>query len=211
MYHKLSLPYNIEVEMTPRLRRKAGTTGAGPLSLGERLRRLRHARGLTISDVARAAGLTESFISQLERSRVNPSVASLQRIAQVLGTPLGRLFDEAAPMNGLVVRRSQRARLAYPGLRAADFLLSPDLNGRLEVIWAEADPGGGSGDESYTHAGDEECVVVIRGRMEIWVGDQRCVLGPGDAITFSSRLPHRWKNVGRGKLEAIWAMTPPSY
>lgn len=161
--------------------------------------------------MARAAGLTESFISQMERSRVNPSVASLQRIAQALDTPLGRLFDEVAAPNGRVVRRAQRARLTYPGLRATDYLLSPDLKGRLEVIWAEAAPGGGSGEEPYSHEGDEECIVVIGGRMEIYVGDERYVLGPGDAITFSSRLPHRWKNVGRGMLKAIWTITPPSY
>jgi mannose-6-phosphate isomerase-like protein (cupin superfamily) len=161
--------------------------------------------------VARGADLTESFISQLERSRVNPSVASLRRIAQVLGTSLGRLFDEITSPNGRVVRRARRARLTYPGLRATDYLLSPDLTGRLQVIWAEAAPGGGSGEESYTHEGDEECVVVVRGRMEIWVRDERYVLGPGDAITFSSRLPHRWRNVGRGRLHALWAITPPSY
>ncbi len=211
MYHCLSLLYNTEFEMTPRLRRQAGKASDGPPSLGDRLRRLRQARSLTIRDVAQAAGLTESFISQLERSHVNPSVASLQRITQVLGTPLGRLFDEVASPNGRVVRRSQRARLTYPGMRATDYLLSPGLNGRLEVIWAEASPEGGSGEEPYSHEGDEECVVVIRGRMEIWVGDERYVLSPGDAITFSSRLPHRWKNVGRGKLDAIWAITPPSY
>ena len=181
------------------------------LYLGAQLRRARQEKNLTIKEVARRSGLTESFISQLERARVNPSVASIQRISQVLGTSLGRLFDEVDPPTGRVVQRSQRARLSYPGLKATDFLLSPDLNGRLEVIWAEADPGGGSGEEFYRHEGDEECVVVIGGRMEIWVGDERYLLKPGDAITFSSRTPHKWKNVGRGKLKAVWAITPPSY
>jgi mannose-6-phosphate isomerase-like protein (cupin superfamily) len=166
---------------------------------------------LTIEAVARGCGLTESFISQLERSRVNPSVASLQRIAHTLRIPLGRLFDEAAPPTGRVVRRERRARLTYPGLRATDYLLSPDLSGRLEVIWAEAAPGGGSGEEFYSHEGDEECIVVIRGRMAVWVDREHHVLRAGDAITLSSRLPHKWKNVGRGRLVAIWAITPPSY
>ncbi len=179
--------------------------------LGSRLRRNRRERNLTIRDVARRSGLTESFVSQVERARVNPSVASLQSIAQALGTPLGRLFDESEPPTGRVVRRAQRAKLSYPGLKATDYLLSPDLSGRLEVIWAEAGPGGGSGEDLYQHEGEEECVVVIKGRMEIWVGHERYLLAPGDAITFSSRIPHRWKNTGRGTLEAIWAITPPSY
>src|SRR3989304_3815576 len=123
-----------------------------PASLGLRLPRLRLGRGLTMKEVARRAALTESFISQLERDRVNPSVASLQRLTAALGTPLGRLFDEASPPEGRVVRRAQRARLTYPGLRATDYLLSPDLSGKLEMIWAEAEPGGGSGDQPYVHA-----------------------------------------------------------
>src|SRR3972149_3469206 len=107
--------------------------------------------------------------------------------------------------------RAPRARLPSPGLRATDYLLSPDLSGKLEMIWAEAEPGGGSGDQPYVHAGDEECVVVIKGRMEIWVGGERYLLHAGDAITFSSRVPHKWQNVGRGRLEALWTITPPAY
>lgn len=75
-------------------------------------------------------------------------------------------------------RRERRAKLTYPGLGATDYLLSPDLNGPLDVIWA---------------------------------GDEHAVLRAGDAITFPSRLRHKWKNVGRGTLTAIWAITPPSY
>jgi len=201
----------LQTAMSPRTRQRPATRRLRLPTLGARLRRQRQELGLTIHDVARRAGLTESFISQLERNRVNPSVASLQRIAGVLRTPLGRFFDETGPPTGRVVRRAQRARLTYPGLRATDYLLSPDLSGKLEVIWAEADPGGGSGAQPYTHAGDEECVVVIKGRLEIWVGEDRYILHPGDAITFSSRVPHRWKNAGRGRLEALWAITPPSY
>src|SRR3990170_4266467 len=134
-------------------------------------------------------------------------------ILQSAMSPRTRRRSRPAPARpeGRVVRRAQRARLTYPGLRATDYLLSPDLSGKLEMIWAEAEPGGGSGDQPYVHAGDEEYVVVIKGRMEIWVGEERYVLHAGDAITFSSRVPHKWKNVGRGRLEALWAITPPSY
>jgi quercetin dioxygenase-like cupin family protein len=43
------------------------------------------------------------------------------------------------------------------------------------------------------------------------VGDERYVLKTGDAITFESRVPHRWKAIGRGKMTGIWIVTPPSY
>ncbi|HXF82288.1 MAG TPA: cupin domain-containing protein [bacterium] len=195
--------------MSPRKRRPRPPS-TDP-AVGERLRKARLQRGLTIKAVASRAGLTESFVSLLERNRVNPTVASLQKVARAVGTSLGRLFDDAHPAHGRVVRRHERVQLKFPWLRATDYLVSPNLSGKLEVIWAEADPGGGSGDEFYTHDGDEECVLVIKGRMEIWIGDERCLLNTGDAVTFSSRIPHKWRNIGRGKLLAVWALTPPSY
>jgi transcriptional regulator with XRE-family HTH domain len=180
-------------------------------SLGAKLRALRHKRGLTMKEVAAQADLTESFVSQVERDAVNPSVASLQRLAGALGVHIAHLFDAAPQPPGRVVRPKDRARLIYPGLASSDALLSPDLSGKLEVIWADAEPGGGSGDQPYTHPGDEECVVVIKGTLEIYVGEERYVLRAGDAITFESRTPHRWKNIGRSRLSAVWCVTPPSY
>jgi quercetin dioxygenase-like cupin family protein len=164
-----------------------------------------------MKEVAARAELTESFVSQIERDAVNPSVASLQRLALALGVHIADLFDPALQPHGRVVRPKDRARLIYPGLATSDALLTPDLNGKLEVIWAEAEPGGGSGEQPYTHPGDEECVVVIKGTLEIWIGEMRYALKAGDAITFESRTPHKWKNIGRSRLSAIWTVTPPSY
>ena len=45
----------------------------------------------------------------------------------------------------------------------------------------------------------------------MWVGDDEYVLKEGDSITFESRIPHRWENIGRGKTVVLWAMTPPSW
>jgi transcriptional regulator with XRE-family HTH domain len=191
--------------------RKQGAAPEGTPTLGTKLRNLRHDRNLTMKEIAGLSGLTESFISQVERDSVNPSVASLLRICEALGVHIAHLFDPPSKPGGRVVRSSERSRLSYPGFASTDALLSPDLNGKLEVLWAESDPGGSSGDQYYTHPGDEECIVVIKGSLELWVGEEHHVLHAGDAITFESRTPHRWKNPGRGKMEAIWVVTPPSY
>lgn len=185
--------------------------GAKVSSLGTKLRDLRRSRGMKMKDVAAASELTESFISQVERDSVNPSVASLLRITAALGVHIADLFDRPVAANGRVVRRSERSRLFYPGFATWDGLLSPNLQGKLQVTWGETDPGGSSGDEFYTHPGDEECIVVIKGTLEVWVGDERHVLRAGDAITFESRTPHRWKNIGRGRMTAVWIVTPPGY
>ena len=64
------------------------------------------------------------------------------------------------------------------------------------MILSTIEPGGGTGDEAYTHDSDEEVVIVLEGRLELWVGDEHHLLEAGDAITYSSRLPHRNRNTG---------------
>jgi quercetin dioxygenase-like cupin family protein len=60
-----------------------------------------------------------------------------------------------------------------------------------------------------SHAG-EEAGLVIRGRLEVTVGDQVAVLGPGEAYFFESRVPHRFRNPGDEVCIVVAAATPPS-
>jgi mannose-6-phosphate isomerase-like protein (cupin superfamily) len=71
------------------------------------------------------------------------------------------------------------------------------------------EPGADSG-EAYDHAGDE-AGVVIRGVLELWVGDQFFTLEEGDSFSFPSTTPHRYRNPGNGNTELFWVVTPPSY
>lgn len=178
--------------------------------LGARIRGLRRARRLTLRQLAEHAGVTESFLSQVERGVASPSIASVQRVARGLGLSVAQLFSEGGTV-GRVVRRGGRRRIAYPGLRAVDEFLTPPTASRLQVILSTIEPGGGTGDEPYTHDSDEEVVVVLEGELELWVGDEHHRLEAGDSITYSSRLPH-W-NVNRGGRPAVvlFCITPPSF
>ena len=83
------------------------------LQLGPRIRALRQARRLTLRDVAARSGVTESFLSQVERDVASPSIATVGRIARALDLWIAQLFVEQA--SGRVVRREARRRVAYPG------------------------------------------------------------------------------------------------
>ena len=80
-----------------------------------------------------------------------------------------------------------------------------------EVILSVIEPVGGYGDEAYAHDSDEECVVIVRGRLEFWVGTDWYLLEEGDSIVFESRIPHRNRNPGPDQAEVLWITTPPSY
>jgi transcriptional regulator with XRE-family HTH domain len=180
------------------------------LQLGPRIRALRQARNVTLKELAERAGVTESFLSQVEREVTSPSIASVQRIARALGLAIAELFVEGTP-RGRLVRRAGRRRIAYPGLGAVDEFLTSDMNGRLQVIVSTIEPGGGTGEEAYVHDSDEEVVVVLSGRLELWVADERHLLEEGDSISYSSRLPHRNVNPGEGPAVVLFCVTPPSF
>lgn len=179
--------------------------------LGVTIRRLRESRQLSLKEVAARSGLTQSFLSQVERNLTSPSVASLRRVAQAFGVPLTELFQGPVIPENRVVRRAERRQLIHPSRQWRDYLLTPSLTGKLQVILSVIEPGGGSGEEPYAHDSDEECVVILRGRLEFWVGPDRYVLEEGDSIVFESRTPHRNKNPGPERAEVLWITTPPSY
>lgn len=192
-------------------RRTVDETASDEPEIGQTIRKLREERHLSLKELAMRAGLTQSFLSQVERNLTSPSVASLRKVAQAFGIPLAGLFQGPVAPEDRVVRRNERRQLIHPKHQWRDYLLTPNLTGKLQVIWSVIEPGGGSGDEAYAHDSDEECVLVLRGQLEFWVASDRYLLEEGDSIVFESRIPHRNVNPGPGQTEVLWITTPPSY
>jgi len=180
------------------------------LQLGTRIRSLRQARHLTLRDVAQRAGVTESFLSQVERDVASPSIATVHRIARALDLSIAQLFAPDVD-TGRVVRKEARRRIVYQGLKSVDEFLTANTAGRLQVILSTIEPGGGTGAEPYTHDSDEEVVVILAGVLDLWVGDEHYVLREGDAITYPSRLPHWNANHGTEPASVLFCLTPPSF
>jgi transcriptional regulator with XRE-family HTH domain len=178
--------------------------------LGQKIRKLREGQGLSLKAVAAAAGVSVSFVSQVERGVANPSVGSLRRLADALGSSVGALFDGPQSV-GRVVRAGERGRLIDPAHRWEDLLITPRDAKRLQVIESIIQPGQGSGAEPYTHDSDEECVIVLEGELEMGVGEETFLLNEGDSLLFESRIPHRNVNRGSSPARVLWITTPPSY
>jgi len=189
--------------------------GAGPRAEAEAepgaaLRVLREQRGLRIAALARQVGLSAAAISQIESGTVQPSVTTLRRLAAALGVPVFRFFLPADTPAASVVRRADRKTLGLARSGARYQLLTPSLQGRLEVMEVTMDPGQASAPERISHPG-EECLVIISGNGALELGDDVIDMGPGDAATFQASLPHLLRNTGASPLSAISAITPPSF
>ena len=174
---------------------------------GQRFRRLRLRRKLSLATVARATGVSVGFLSALERGQMRCSISTLRRIARFYKTNIMALFEtNGEPQRH--VRPSQRKILeTSPGVRME---LLAWGNTSMEPHLFRIKPGGGSG-ESYSHEG-EEFLHVLRGEFEISLnGGERYLLKSGDSLYFESSTPHRWKNPGRTETRILWVNTPPTF
>lgn len=182
-------------------------------TLGANIRRARKRRGLTLEQVAASSGMSISFVSQVERNLVSPSVKSLQNISRALGIQIGGFFeDQSQARASRVVRASQRPRLIYPNRSEEEYLLTPIKSKYLQVLYYRLKPGATSGETPYSHESDEEFGMVLRGQLEVTVEGEVYLLRAGDSVTFDSHLPHTWRNPSRREeCETLWVVTPPGY
>ena len=182
----------------------------GKLELGERLRAIRLLRRLTLREVATAAGVSESFVSQLERGRSSASVATLQRLAAAVGIEISDLFAAEPQAGPRVLRREERQQLEW-GYLGRKALLTPKPFHSLEVVTAAFDPGGSTGDEPYTHGDSEELLLVLAGRVQLQLGSELLDLSTGDSVNYRSSTAHRVSNPGAEPAEVLFVISPPSY
>jgi transcriptional regulator with XRE-family HTH domain len=180
------------------------------VDVGKGLRAIRVARRRTLREVAERAGLSESFLSQVERGRSSASIASLRRIAEALGVTMADLFQPSGLTQPRVLRRDERPTLAF-GILGRKMLLTPGPLHHLEVFVGEIDAGGSTGAEPYAHGDSEELFVVLGGTVRLELADGVHELEVGDSIGYWSSTPHRISNTGDGIAEVMWVISPPSY
>lgn len=182
------------------------------MGFGRTLRELRTAKDFSLEELAERSGVSIGLVSQLERGIGNPSLLTIGRIAYALGIPISTFF-EAGESSEAVVRRDRRKRLMLPELAERGLLyelLTPDLKRALEAIWVEMPPGLSTEDRPFEHQG-EEFGIVLKGRLEVHVGDEVHLLGPGDSVSYRSSVPHWYANRGSVAVKSVWVVTPPSF
>ncbi|MGY4473275.1 transcriptional regulator with XRE-family HTH domain [Bradyrhizobium sp. USDA 3364] len=178
------------------------------LAVGHRIRDLRRSKQMSLETVAAATSLSIGFISQIERGLSSPSLRVLATLADVLGVGIAALFgatpkDDSA--GGVVTRELQRAELKLWRTGISKQLLSPaGSESRLNLFLVHLEPGGNTGDEFYTHDG-EEAGLVLAGEMTLTVDTETWTLKQGDSFRFASRRPHRFSNPARdAKAMVLW-------
>lgn len=175
--------------------------------VGARIRALRQAKGLSLDTVAGTAGLSIGFLSQIERGLSSPSLKALASLADALGLPIAGLFEAREPSGEnetIVVHADERSVLQLWRSGIVKQLLTPDgPDAALNVFLIILAPGASTGDEPYSHHG-EEAGLVLDGAITLTVDARSWTLAAGDSFRFESSRPHRFANAGEAEARVVW-------
>ena len=191
------------------------------IDVGQRLKAVRMAQGLSQRQLASRAGVTNSMISLIEQNRTSPSIASLKLILDAVPMTFSEFFSiEKADEGKFVFRNSELIEVnpatvigtGPEGMSdAISFRQVGDASKHaIQMLHERYAPGADTGVELYTHEA-EEAGIVISGEIELTVGQATETLRAGDAYLFDSRLPHRFRNTGSEPCVIVSACTPPSF
>lgn len=171
------------------------------------VQRERGRAGLSLSELARRAGLSKATVSQLESGGGNPSVETLWALATALGVPFSMLVDPPAS-EPMLIRRGERTPIASSNAAYAATLLSAGAPGvRRDLYLLEAEPGAPR--DSQPHPpGTVEHLVLAAGRAVAGPSEAPVELGPGDYLVYRGDAPHTFRALEAGTIGVLVSEQP---
>lgn len=180
-------------------------------TLGEDLKALRIARGMTLEDLAKQLGRSVGWLSQVERDKSTPRHTDLKQFAEVFGVQLSLFFGNAdAPENerGRVVRDGNRRVIGERDKGLLETLVSPDLTDSFEMIHSTFQPG--SHRSAAITRPTQEVAYMVSGKLDVWIGEEMFTVEAGDSFRIKE-ASYRWSNPYAEPAIAIWVISPPVY
>jgi len=166
------------------------------------LTQIRTKRGLSLSALSDAAGLSKSTLSELERGRGNPSLDTLWALARALNVPLHALFAEHAHQGVRVVRLATAEVIADEGGVLTQHLLSLHNRGDIEVYTVALAPGTRRTSEPHG-PGQVEHVIGVAGEVEVGPVDAPVVVEAGDLVSSPCDVAHVYAADGQARFVVV--------
>jgi transcriptional regulator with XRE-family HTH domain len=161
------------------------------------LRRERERAGLSLSELAKRAGIAKSTLSQLEAASGNPSVETLWALSVALDVPFARLIEPVRPRVQILRKGEGPAIFSERASYVATVLSACPPNARRDLYLLAAEPG--SVRESEPHMpGVVEHMVLCSGLARVGLTDSPVEINPGDYIAYPGDLPHIFEALAAG-------------
>lgn len=162
--------------------------------IGDRIRTIRHNRGLTLKELGERTGLTHAFLSQVERGRARPSLSTLADIAAGLDVGMSVLVSRPADRTTVRVTRRDDAPVIFVGAAGSDAVVRA-VSSEGNLMKATLSEGSFLPSALMAHPG-EELLYVLAGRIAVELAGTRHELESGDTIVFDGTEPHRYETIG---------------
>lgn len=180
------------------------------LLIGPRLRAFRLSKGLSQVELARAAGVSPSTISQVEGQQILLSIPALVKAARALGVSLDQLVAPAPrEQDSPVLARSryEQVRLGVPGgQELTAYRITPwEGEAALEAyeIWIEPQA---KIQGHFFRGKREELGYLLQGELVVEIGGRAFHVGEGECIRLLSQTPQAWQNPGEIQARLIWVI-----
>ncbi len=182
----------------------------GKAEIGERIKRYRLEKKLTLKEIEALSGVSATHISEIERGKSSPTVGALARIAKAMGSEAAYFVEaEELPQVSLVPGDDRRRfRFVEPPV-VIESLSGNVPHSRMSVMLMTWERGAVATGEVNRHEG-EEFINVRNGILEVYVDDERHILKEGDSLHYHASSPHRIENIGDAACEAL-VITVPSF
>lgn len=177
--------------------------------LGPNLRAIRLARSRTLSQVSRAAGISESWLSQIERGRSVPSIEILHNLASAMGVAFHDLFEAPRENRTRPLAEADRPRISWSEGGAYKTLVTTRPDTAVDVFVGHFPPGSSTG-AKYVHGDASEVLVVLSGSVEVSVDNQNFLMQTGSSLEYRTSTPHQAKNQSGEEASVLWIVSPPT-
>lgn len=165
-------------------------------SIGEKLKKLRMEKDLSLEDVAIQAGMTVSLLQEIEQNDISPPLGNIVSLAKVLEVTVGEFFGDSGDSPFCIVRSDDRrgvSRFSAEYSKSCGYsyqgLGQQKRNRQMEPFLITLNPATDKKVEPNRHIG-EEFIFVLDGQVEVNLLDHRDILSSGDSIYYDSNVPH---------------------
>lgn len=163
------------------------------------LRRERTRVGLSLSELAKRAGIAKSTLSQLEAAGGNPSMETIWALAVALGVPFSVLVEPPAPSVQVIRAGGGPTVHSEQSSYTATLLSASPPGARRDIYYVWLEPGTVRDSEPHI-PGTVEHIVVSAGRVKAGPGGETVELGPGDYMAYRGDVPHTYEALAPGTM-----------
>lgn len=187
-------------------RKTAATKTAvmAPPKVGQEIQRLRNERKLTLEDLSRAAGVSKSMLSEIERNKANPTIAVVWRLTNALGISLDHLFTHPRPDGTIRVLGAHESPMLSSETKGYQLRVwGPiELAGKFEWYELLLQPGGALISDAH-EPGTTEHLTVVRGCVEVEVNDHLRPVEQGQTARYPADVRHALRNTTSEPAKAL--------